>query len=174
VARVSFESYSSRVSFEYIVTSRSSDSEPLHREVYIVKYKWCRRRRPLPSGLPSPLPPMPCPSPEACKCWSPALFFWRWLWKCMPRCACAAETTSTHCRLPPSLSSEPPPSMVFPVFSSHAAYIDSITVRRPALDLLVPRDPLAFSRGCLEGAPMLCVLPTTLVNLALLLITVYG
>ena len=25
-------------------------------------------------------------------CWSPALL-WRWLGKCMPRCACAAETT---------------------------------------------------------------------------------
>jgi hypothetical protein len=26
------------------------------------------------------------------QCWSPALL-WRWLWKCMPRCACTAETT---------------------------------------------------------------------------------
>ena len=54
--------------------------------------------------------------------------------------------------LPPFLSREPPPTMVFAVFSSHAAYNDSITVRTPA----PPRPHLAFSRGCLPRAPETC------------------
>ena len=34
----------------------------------------------------------------ASTCWSPALL-WRWLGKCMPRCACAAETTHVSGRV---------------------------------------------------------------------------
>ena len=56
------------------------------------------------------------------------------------------------CHTAPLLIERATASMVFAVFSSHAAYNDSITVRTPA----PPRPHLAFSRGCLPRAPETC------------------
>ena len=70
--------------------AKSCRRQVLHYDYSDGQYtKWPRVRRTFPRSCPRSPPPV-THGPSSCS--SPALL-WRWLGKCMPRCACAAETT---------------------------------------------------------------------------------